>query len=98
MLRVRYLQFYGNVWIALVAKLTGLRFFFAGFVLVFGPVAAIRAEMPRISVVFASIGLRHGVSVLFRQVSGLTIRAMVENTMERREKISKSTSGKCLRL
>ena len=50
-----------------------------------GPVAAIRAEMPRISVVFASIDLGHGVSVLFRQVSGLTSEPWVKNTMGDRE-------------
>ena len=47
--------------------------------------AAIRAEMPRVSVVFASIGLGHGVFVLFQRASGLTSEPWVKNTMGDRE-------------
>jgi len=46
---------------ALVAHVAGLRFFFARFVVCFGPMTAVRAEMPGVSVLFASIGLCHGV-------------------------------------
>ena len=46
---------------ALVAHVAGLRFFFAGLVVCFGPMTAVRAEMPGVSVLFASIGLCHGV-------------------------------------
>jgi hypothetical protein len=55
--------------------------------------AAIGAEVPRVSVAFASIGLGHGV---FCARSGRLLgyfRAIVENTMERREKFEKATSG-----
>ena len=46
---------------ALVAHVAGLRFFFTGLVVSFGPMAAVRAEVPGIAVAFASIGLCHGV-------------------------------------
>ena len=48
----------------LVAHLTRLRFFFTGFVVCFGPMAAVRAEMPGVAVAFASIGFCHSVLVL----------------------------------
>ena len=55
-----------------------------GFVIGFGPVTAVRAEMPGVSVGFASIGLGHGVQVLFLwKVSGAKLRAIVENTTGR---------------
>ena len=57
---------------ALIAHVAGLRFFFAGFVVCFGPMAAIRAEVPCIAVAFASIGLCHGVLCSCLEGSGLT--------------------------
>ena len=50
---------------------------------------AVRAEMPGVSVAFASIGLCHGVLVLLFEGFWTKLRALVENTMERREKIEK---------
>ena len=55
---------------ALVAHVAGLRFFFAGLVVYFGPMAAIRAEMPGVSVLFASIGLCHSVFCSLWKVLG----------------------------
>ena len=45
----------------LITHLARLRFFSSGFVVSFGPMAAIRTEVPGISVASASIGLCHGV-------------------------------------
>ena len=42
---------------ALVANLAGFRFFCRRFVIGFGPVVAVRAEMPYVTVAFASIDL-----------------------------------------
>ena len=56
--------------LALIAQLTGRWFFAAGFVVCFGPMPAIRAEMPGVSFVFTSIGLGHSVSVLFGRFLG----------------------------
>jgi len=39
---------------------------------------AIRAEMPGVSIAFASIGMGHGVFVLFRKDSGLTSEPWVK--------------------
>ena len=80
---------------ALVAHVAGLRFFFAGLVVCFGPMAAIRAEMPGVSVAFASIGLCHGVCAPVWNGFWAYFRASVENTMGRREKL-KAASGKRL--
>ena len=58
---------------ALVAHLAGFRFFFGGFVVGIGPMAAIRAEVPGIAVAFASIGFCHGVfCALLGESSGPT--------------------------
>ncbi len=64
---------------ALIAHVAGLRFFFAGFVVCFGPMAAIRAEVPGVAVAVASIGLCHSVYALFGRFWANS-RALVENT------------------
>ena len=75
---------------ALVAHVAGLRFFFAGLVVCFGPMAAVRAEMPGVSVAFASIGLCHGVCATVWNGFWANFRAAPENTMGRREKLKSS--------
>ena len=45
---------------ALVADLAGFRFFGCGLVIRFGPVVAIRAEMPYLAVTLAAIGHSDG--------------------------------------
>ena len=50
--------------LALVADLDRFRFFPGGFIIRFGPVTAIRAEVPCVSVAFAAIGFCHPVLVL----------------------------------
>jgi len=55
---------------ALVAHVAGFRFFLARFVVCLGPMAAILAEVPGISVLFASIGLCHGVCAPVGRVLG----------------------------
>ena len=63
---------------ALVTHLARLGFFFAGLVVCFGPMAAVRAEMPGVAVAFASIGLCHGVLCSLWKVPGANLRALVE--------------------
>jgi hypothetical protein len=47
--------------LAVIAKLTNRRFFGARFIVFAGPMPAIRAEMPSISIVSTSIGSFHSV-------------------------------------
>ena len=75
---------------ALVAHVAGLRFFLVRFVACLGPMAAILAEVPGVSVLFASIGLGHGVCAPVWNGFWANFRASVENTMERREKLKSS--------
>jgi hypothetical protein len=60
--------------------------------------AAVRAEMPGIAVAFASIGFCHSVLVLFWEGFWANFRAIVENTMGRREKIEKALAASAFSL
>ena len=51
--------------LALIAELARFRFFPTRLIICLGPMAAVRAEMPGVSIGFASIGSCHGVCVLF---------------------------------
>ena len=53
--------------------------------------AAIRAEVPRISIAFASIGLGHGVLVLFWKISGLLSEPWLKHNGETGEEFEKAS-------
>jgi len=52
--------------------------------------AAIRAEVPRVSIAFASIGLGHGVFVLFWKISGLLSEPWLKHNGETGEEFEKA--------
>ena len=58
--------------------------------------AAVRAEVPGISVAFASIGFGHSVLVLSWEVFWANFRAIVEKHNGETREMEKATSGNCL--